>query len=281
MINMEELLDFNDTERVKKNYQHNHQSSLTFNSSCSICTTTVDSTCDSVSVVSCTKRVTFSTSVEEFHYQKMTHARSSSVGNKTKKTKDKKKSKKKKKHKSTLWYSIDELVKIQKKNKRTIKLFLLGDLDTEGENPELQDKHCTRGLYTKREQRRSQRKYEESLKKVLVEQERQHQENIFDPERLAVLYARKSRKSQLEALHRGLQDAFASRGEEHHLIPHHDHDFISQQRITHLKRSSSARQLSRRASSNNARDDDPSPKRSLPRRWSSNMVASSGKKELL
>jgi hypothetical protein len=238
------------------------------------------------------KRVSFRPTVEVFHlYRSIGNRRTRGISQEKKKPKEKERGrsrktreskekekenkarnleKKRKKKARKLWYSCKELQKIDKDNTKTIQVLRLGKQKRKHKISEVDSNaiYCARGLYTQREQRALCSGYEDMLKVILWEQQKQFDEGVYDPERLAAVYKNITRSSTLKALHLGLQDEYASRGEEHLLIPHSDSYSSSPSK----RRSLSARCLTS-PGENLTSPDTPRSIGKLARRWSMDLKA--------
>lgn len=180
------------------------------------------------------------------------------------------KEKRKKKAIRRLWYTAKELRRIQSENEETIQFLLSSEQDGHEAALEIDSTHCVRGLYFPKQRNDFCQLYEETLRNVLIEQDEQYRQGICHPDRLAEIYSKATRRSQLQALHRGLQDEYASRGEENFLLQH-DTNYISP------RKSSSARNLSSRRMSNIIEPDvrefnRPRSLSKLARRWSTDSL---------
>lgn len=174
------------------------------------------------------KHVSFNPVVEIFHTYRRVEKDQLIGNNETKLQQNRKgKSQKEKRKRIAIrrrWYTTKEMESILSENAQIIEAAQSRKKNGRKTSLETSDDEqlCVRGLYLPHERRDICEFYEETLKRVLIEQEEQYRSGVSDPDRLAEIYGKASRRSQLQALHRGLQDEYASRGQEHLLVAHHD-----------------------------------------------------------
>ena len=106
------------------------------------------------------------------------------------------------------WYCSSTLGDIQAKNKETVALMTAEMLPTEN------DGYCSRGLFTRKENRRRFDVVEAAMLEVLRVQQMQFEEGYIDQHEIAAKYSKIAYVSRLEARNRGARDEYESENKQ-------------------------------------------------------------------